>query len=80
MLPFGTKSLRIFREVAYVLGDVIVWQDRLCSVVVRSFWLHIQMSRVRFPALPDFFRSRGSGTGSTQPREDNLRSYLNEKK
>jgi hypothetical protein len=24
---------------------------------------------VRFPALPDFLRSRGSGTGSTQPRE-----------
>jgi hypothetical protein len=27
--------------------------------------------RVRFPALPDFLRSTGSGTGSTQPREDN---------
>jgi hypothetical protein len=26
---------------------------------------------VRFPALPDFLRSSGSGTGSTQPREDN---------
>jgi hypothetical protein len=25
--------------------------------------------RVRFPALPDFMRSSGSGTGSTQPRE-----------
>jgi hypothetical protein len=25
---------------------------------------------VRFPALPDFLRSSGSGTGSTQPRED----------
>jgi hypothetical protein len=25
----------------------------------------------RFPALPDFLRSSGSGTGSTQPREDN---------
>jgi hypothetical protein len=24
--------------------------------------------RVRFPALPDFLRSSGSGTGSTQPR------------
>jgi hypothetical protein len=23
----------------------------------------------RFPALPDFLRSSGSGTGSTQPRE-----------
>jgi hypothetical protein len=27
--------------------------------------------RVRFPALPDFLRSIGSGTGSTQPREYN---------
>jgi hypothetical protein len=27
--------------------------------------------RVRFPALPDFLRSNGSGTGSTQPREYN---------
>jgi hypothetical protein len=26
---------------------------------------------VRFPALPDFLRSRGSGTGFTQPRGDN---------
>jgi hypothetical protein len=38
------------------------------------FWLQIQRSRVRFPALPDFLRSRGSGTGSTQPREDNWRA------
>jgi hypothetical protein len=27
--------------------------------------------RVRFPALPDFLRSSGSGTGFTQPREYN---------
>jgi hypothetical protein len=27
--------------------------------------------RVRFPALPDFLRRSGSGTGSTQPREYN---------
>jgi hypothetical protein len=27
--------------------------------------------QVRFPALPDFLRSSGSGTGSTQPREYN---------
>ena len=36
-----------------------------------SFWLQIQRSRVRSPALPDFLRSSGSGTGSTQPREVN---------
>jgi hypothetical protein len=37
----------------------------------QSSWLQIQRSRVRSPALPDFLRSSGSGTGSTQPREDN---------
>jgi hypothetical protein len=28
-------------------------------------------ARVRFPALLDFLRSSGSGTGSTQPRDYN---------
>jgi hypothetical protein len=37
----------------------------------QSSWLHIHRSRVRFLALPDFFRSSGSGTGSTQPCEYN---------
>jgi len=35
----------------------------------QSFWLQIQRSRVRSPALPDFLSINGSGTGSTQPRE-----------
>jgi len=37
----------------------------------QSFWLQIQRSRVRSPALPDFLSSSGSGTGSTQPRDVN---------
>jgi hypothetical protein len=37
----------------------------------QNSWLQIQTSRVRFPALSDFLRSSGSGTGSTQAREDN---------
>ena len=41
----------------------------------QSFWLQIQRSRVRSPALPDFL----SSSGSTQPREVKLRSYLNKK-
>ena len=45
----------------------------------QSFWLQIQRSRVRSTALPDFLSSSGSGTGSTQPREVKLRSYLNKK-
>jgi hypothetical protein len=40
-----------------------------------SSWLQIHPQiRVRIPALPDFLRSTGSGTGPTQPRE-----YLEEK-
>jgi hypothetical protein len=42
--------------------------DRLCGVVVRVH--QIQISRVRFPTLPHFLRSSGSGTESSQPRED----------
>jgi hypothetical protein len=37
----------------------------------QSFWLQIQRSWVRFPALPDVLRSSRSGRGSTQPRVDN---------
>jgi hypothetical protein len=32
-------------------------------------WLQTQSSRVRFPALPDFLSSNGSGTESIQPRQ-----------
>jgi hypothetical protein len=37
---------------------------------VSANFLQILRSRVRFPALPDFLRSSGSGTGPTQLRED----------
>jgi hypothetical protein len=47
-----------FQLIIYLSGD-------------QSFWLQIQRSWVQFPALPDFLRSGVSGTGSTQPREDN---------
>jgi hypothetical protein len=40
----------------------------------QRFWRQIQRSRIRFSALPDFLRSSGSGTGSTQPREYNWRA------
>ncbi|CAG2053639.1 unnamed protein product [Timema podura] len=36
-------------------------------------------SRVCSPMLLDFLRSSGSRIGSTQPREDKVRRYLNEK-
>jgi hypothetical protein len=44
--------------------------DRLCGIVV-GVPGHIHRSRVRFPALPGFLRSRWSRTGSAQPREYN---------
>jgi hypothetical protein len=41
-------------------------------VVKRSEFLPTDLEvRVLFPALPDFLKSSGSGTGSTQPREYN---------
>jgi hypothetical protein len=43
--------------------------ERLCGLVVRVPGYRNQRTRVRLPALPDFLRSSGSGTGSTQPRE-----------
>jgi hypothetical protein len=42
--------------------------DRLCGLVVRVPGPEF---RVPFPAPPDFLRSSGSGTGSTQPHEYN---------
>ena len=57
--------------------DIYEFYDFLCFVGPplwssgQSFWLQIQRFRVRFPALPDFLSSSGSGTGSTQPREVN---------
>jgi hypothetical protein len=42
--------------------------EELCGLVVRVPGYSSEV-RVRFPALPDFRRSSGSGTGSTQPHE-----------
>jgi hypothetical protein len=61
------------RELSVVLQLIffIVYRRPYLWSSGQSSWLHIQISRVRFPALPDLLRSSGSGTGSTQPREDN---------
>jgi hypothetical protein len=45
--------------------------DRLCGLVVRVSGYRYRGPGVRVPALPEFLRSNGSGTGSTQPREVN---------
>ena len=66
----GVESLRLF-DLPYsfnVLQRVPLSRLPLWSSG-QSFWLQIQRSRVRSPALPDFLSSSGSGTGSTQPRE-----------
>jgi hypothetical protein len=44
--------------------------DRLCGLVVRVPG-YISRCPVRFPALLEFLRCCGSGTGYTQPREYN---------
>ena len=76
---FQSTEIPSLRYIALLLSYIIIiiiiiitlHYDRLCGLVVKSFWLQIQRSRVRFPALPDFLSSSGSGTGSTQPREVN---------
>ena len=55
---------RIFVETSYGYRPPLLSSGQ-------SFWLQIQRSLVRLPALPDFLSSSGSGTGSTQPREVN---------
>jgi hypothetical protein len=56
-------------EVATQLRCCFTVLNSVALVRERTIWLQIQRSRVRFPALPDFLSSSGSGTGSTQPRE-----------
>ena len=66
------KPLNTFQKVLKEINFIIYGKKRppLWSSG-QSFWLQIQRSRVRSPALPDFLSSSGSGTGSTQPREVN---------
>jgi hypothetical protein len=51
------------RIIYFLLHFMLLWSSG------HSSWLQMQRYRVRLPALPDFLRSSGSGTGSTQPRE-----------
>jgi hypothetical protein len=71
-LPKQIKETKLFNEESALWIYLIFLSYHLAlNKLCESFWLQIQGSRVRFPALPHFLRSSGSGTGSTQPREDN---------
>ena len=58
------------RHMSFFEADLLALWPPLWSSG-QSLWLQIHRSRVRFPALPDFLISSGSGTGSIQPREIN---------
>jgi hypothetical protein len=86
-----TQKVEVEKQVEKLLKEGVIQQSnspwnspilvgaKMANANGQSSWLQIQRSRVRLPALPDFLRSSGSGTGSTPPRYYNLRSYLNRK-
>jgi hypothetical protein len=62
----------VFRSFSSFLIFTTFIVSMIASVVHYSEFLATDPEvRVRFPALPDFLRSSGSGTGSPQPREYN---------
>jgi hypothetical protein len=67
-----SNSGLLWRDLRRLLKwNVITNISNLCRI--EGTWLQIRWSRIRFPALPDFLRSSGSGTGSTEPRQDKRR-------
>jgi hypothetical protein len=54
-----------------IFSIYVIVPDRLRGLVVSEFEATEPEVRIRFPALPDFLRSSGSGTGCTQPRKYN---------
>ena len=58
-----STELYLISRCMYSYGRPPLWSSG------QGFWLQIQRSRFRFPALPDFLSGSGSGTGCTQPRE-----------
>jgi hypothetical protein len=78
LFQFQTLHVRVFPKLKF--SFTIMWQtlsrevfdNGTASVVKRSEFLATDPDvRVRFPALPDFPRCSGSGTGCTQTREYN---------
>jgi hypothetical protein len=64
--PFGAIA---FLKRLYKIASGFHFFDRLCGLVVRVSGCRCRGPGFDSPALPDFLRSSGSGTGSTQPRE-----------
>jgi hypothetical protein len=64
----GTVPSSGIQEEMFLLSCATLWSSG------QSFWLQIPRSRIRFPDLQDFLRSRGSETASTQLRGDNWRA------
>ena len=58
---YNVRYITLFLKIFFVVLEC--WPPLWSSG--QSYWLQIQRSRVRFPALPDFLSSSGSGTGST---------------
>jgi hypothetical protein len=65
----GEAKFLAFSSFFFFNRNIIEPFDRLCSL--SEFLATDAEIRVRFPALPDFLRSSGSGKGSAQPRECN---------
>jgi hypothetical protein len=76
----------MFTAWAIFLSGKLIWKlrcawSKLCMFIYLNFppplwstgqssWPQVQRFRVRFLVLPDFLRSCGPRTGSTQPREE----------
>jgi hypothetical protein len=65
-------------EIHGIYKNKFWFEDRLRGLVIRIPATDPEV-QVRFPALPDFLRSSGSGTGSTQPRGYNRGATLKKK-
>jgi hypothetical protein len=69
---YRTEMYCVYRKVRTELYMYVMKKkvDRLCSLG-SEFLTTDPDFRVRFPELPDFLTSNGSGTWSTHPREYN---------
>jgi hypothetical protein len=74
------KSEYVYEYVYVQVFMYLCMQLQTASVVYWSEFLATDLEvRVRFPALPDFLRSSGSGTGVHSASSVQLMSYLEEK-